>query len=172
MARIAGVFYLITIITGSIAVLTHGTWSTVSGLIAGLSYIAVTVLLYRLFSPVSRGLSLLACLVSLAGCAIGPLSLMLKWNLSADSPLVFFGIYCLLIGYLIARSTFMPKVVGALMAFAGLGWLTFAYPPLAHSLYPYVFAPGLLGEGALTVWLIVGAVDTGKWNEQAGTRAR
>ena len=49
---------------------------------------------------------------------------------------VFFGLYCLLIGYLIFRSAFLPRILGVLMAFAGLGWLTFLSPPLANYLSP------------------------------------
>src|SRR5207249_8313199 len=58
--------------------------------------------------------------------------------------LVFFGFYCLLIGYLIFSSTFLPRILGALMAFGGLGWLTFLSPALAHSLSPYNMAPGMI----------------------------
>jgi hypothetical protein len=50
--------------------------------------------------------------------------------------LVFFGLHCLLIGCLILRSTFLPRIVGALMVFAGFGWLTFLSPPVARSLSP------------------------------------
>ncbi|HYS54640.1 MAG TPA: DUF4386 domain-containing protein [Thermoanaerobaculia bacterium] len=82
--------------------------------------------------------------------------LCLKLRAQAYSiSLVFFGFYCLLIGYLIFRSTFLPRIVGALMAFAGLSWLTFLSPPLAHHLSPYIVAPGLLGEGTLILWLLV-----------------
>src|ERR1700680_4909663 len=45
---------------------------------------------------------------------------------------VFFGVYCLLIGYLIFRSAFLPRILGMPIAFAGLGWLTFLFPPLAN----------------------------------------
>jgi Domain of unknown function (DUF4386) len=63
--------------------------------------------------------------------------MFLKLNGQAYSiALVFFGFYCLLIGYLVFRSTFLPRILGVLMAFAGLGWLTFLSPPLASSLDP------------------------------------
>jgi hypothetical protein len=65
--------------------------------------------------------------------------------------LAFFGFYCLLIGYLIFRSKFLPRVLGLLMAFAGLGWLTFLWPPLANYLSPYILVRGIVGEGALTL---------------------
>ena len=81
------------------------------------------------------------------------------------NPLVFFGFYCLLIGYLIFRSTFLPQILGVLMAFAGLGWLTFLSSPLANYLFPYNMVPGLLGEGSLTLWLLVVGVNEQKWKE-------
>jgi len=40
------------------------------GLIANALYIAVTALLYRLFEPVNRNMSLLAAFFSLVGCAV------------------------------------------------------------------------------------------------------
>jgi hypothetical protein len=84
-----------------------------------------------------------------------------------NSSLVFFGFYCLLIGYLIFRSTFLPRILGVLMAIAGLGWLTFLSPPLADYLSPYILAPGVLGEGSLTLWLLVKGVNEQRWKEQA-----
>src|SRR6266436_10198540 len=46
--------------------------------------------------------------------------------------LAFFGIWCVLIGYLIFKSTFMPRIIGVLEAFAGLCWLTFLWPPFGQ----------------------------------------
>ena len=80
--------------------------------------------------------------------------------------LVFFGFYCVLIGNLVFRSGFLPRAVGILMVFAGLGWLTFLWPPLATSWSPYVMLPGLLGEGSLTLWLLVKGVDAERWEER------
>jgi Domain of unknown function (DUF4386) len=80
---------------------------------------------------------------------------------------VFFGFYCLLIGCLVFKSTFLPRVIGVLMMFAGLGWLTYLSPPLANVLHSYVLIPGLIGEGSLTLWLLFAGVNAEKWKEQA-----
>jgi hypothetical protein len=165
-ARIAGFFYLLVFLTGGLALFVRGRLGFAAGLTAGACYIAVTLLFYGIFKPVNRNLSLLAAFISLVGCAIGPLSLF-HLAPSRISLLVFFGFYCLLIGYLIFRSTFLPRILGVLMALAGLGWLTFLSPPLANYLSPYIFVPGLLGEGSLTLWLLVMGVNVQRWNEQA-----
>ena len=161
-ARIAGVFYLLTFLTGGFAFFVRGRLGFAAGLVAGACYIAVTLLFYYLFKPVNRSLSLLAAVISLAGCAIGPLRQfhLVPFHIS---PLVVFGFYCLLIGYLIFRSTFLPRILGAGMVFAGLGWLTFLSPPLAKYLSPYIFGPGILGEGSLTLWLLVMGVNEQRW---------
>jgi Domain of unknown function (DUF4386) len=166
-ARIAGIFYLLCFVTGITALLSHGRLNLVAGLIAGACYVAVTLLFYDIFKPVNRRLSLLAAIISLVGCVIGPLSTFHLFPFHINS-LVFFGFYCLLIGYLIFRSTFLPRFLGWLMAFAGLGWLTFLSPTLGNDLSPYIFAPGIIGEGALTLWLVAMGVNAANWNEQAG----
>jgi small-conductance mechanosensitive channel len=84
--------------------------------------------------------------------------------------LAFFGCYCLLIGYLIFQSGFLPRVLGVLMMFGGLSWLTFLSPPLASYLRPYNIAPGVLGEGSLTLWLLLVGVNAQKWVEKASAR--
>ena len=85
--------------------------------------------------------------------------------------LVFFGLYCLLIGYLIFRSTFLPRIIGVLMMLAGLSYLMFLSPPLARYLQPYVlFFPGV-GQISLTLWLLVMGVNEQRWKEQASAAA-
>jgi hypothetical protein len=73
--------------------------------------------------------------------------------------LVFFAFYCLLIGYLILRSDFLPRILGVLMVLAGLGWLTFLSPPLANYLSRYIQVFGFLAEVSLMLWLLVMGVD-------------
>jgi hypothetical protein len=164
-ARIAGVFYLLTFVTGTWAFVSVNS-RLVANLIATVCYVAVTLLFYNIFKPVNRNLSLLAAFVSLVGCTVGVLDLfhLAPFRINA---LVFFGFYCLLIGYLIFRSNFLPRVLGALMAFGGLGWLTFLSSALAQHLSPYNMLPGMIGEAALTLWLLAFAVNAERWNEQA-----
>lgn len=89
--------------------------------------VAVTFLFHDLLRAVNRNISGLAATVSLVGCA---LSILIDLGSSTPgmNPLVFFGCYCLLIGYLIFRSAFLPCLLGVLLACAGLGWLTFLSP--------------------------------------------
>jgi Domain of unknown function (DUF4386) len=89
------------------------------------------------------------------------------YGLGVNICFVFFGVYCLLIGYLIFRSAFLPRILGVLMAFAGLGWLTFLSPPLANDLTPYILVLGFLAELALMLWLLVMGVNVPRWKEQA-----
>jgi len=165
-ARIAGIFYLLTILISVLALLANGPLR--SALLLGSTgcYIVVTVLLYSLFRPVNRNISALAAVFSFLGCILSILDVFHLGSFRLN-PLVFFGCYCLVIGYLILRSTFLPRIVGALMAFGGLGWLTFISPALASYLSPYNMAPGVLGESVLTLWLLTVGLNTQRWHEQA-----
>jgi hypothetical protein len=80
--------------------------------------------------------------------------------------LIFFGLYNLLNGYLILRSTFLPRFLGVFMVIAGLPWLVFLLP-LGNKVSPFAVAPAALGEGLLLVWLLVKGVNAQKWTEQA-----
>jgi hypothetical protein len=58
-------------------------------------------------------------------------------------------------------------MIGAMMLFAGLGWLTYLFPPLANSLFPWTMALGILGETSLALWLLTKGVNIDRWREQA-----
>ena len=70
-------------------------------------------------------------------------------------------------GSRIFRSTFLPRILGALVALAGLGWETLLSPPLGTYLYTYIQVLGILGEGSLMLWLLVMGVNAQRWKEQA-----
>jgi hypothetical protein len=170
-ARTAGAFWLMVILMGTLAMLVGGRLGVAANLIATACYVAATLLVYDLLRPVSRSLSSLAAFFSLVGCAIGVLGSLTDLAAGRLS-FVFFGLHCVLVGYLILRSTFLPRFVGALMALGGSGWLTLGLasllsPPLAEYLSPYILAPGILGEASLTLWLLVMGVNVQRWNEQA-----
>ena len=220
-ARITGVLYLLTMVTGIFAqgfisgrlvvegdaaatatnILTHrGLFElgfTVY-LIEMACQIAITALFYDLLKPAGRSVSLVAAFLGLAGCVIktfgrlfyiAPLFvlggasylsvfspeqlqalalLFLKVNdRGAGIALAFFGFYALLTGYLIIRSTFLPRILGVVSVVAGVGWLTFLYPPLGYRLFPYIAPFGLLGALALILWLLVVGVNEQRWKEQA-----
>jgi hypothetical protein len=95
--------------------------------------------------------------------------MLLKLRSQAEQiDLVFFGFFDLLIGCLILKSTFLPRILGVLMALAGLGWLIFLFPPLANNLSRYILPLGFLAELFLMLWLLVKGVNVRRWQEQAG----
>ncbi|MCL4865673.1 MAG: DUF4386 family protein [Gemmatimonadales bacterium] len=90
---------------------------------------------------------------------------------AAGIALAFFGIATLLRGYLMVRSTFLPRSLGILSLAGGVGWMAFLYPPLGLKLFPFIVAIGLLGALATIGWLLVVGVDEQRWKEQAGVAA-
>lgn len=82
--------------------------------------------------------------------------------------LVFFGLWCVLIGFLILGSTFMPRILGVLLAISGLGWMMYLVPPLAiHLFIPYIAGASALGEIPLMLWLLIVGVNDQRWKGQA-----
>ena len=164
-ARIAGALYWFSVLIVSFTELfVRGKLNIAGGLIGVLGMAAMTLLLYDIFKPVNRALSLLAALSSLVGLSFEAL----RWQpRGVNVAIVFSGFYCLLIGYLIFRSTFLPRILGALMALAGLGWLTYLSTPLANHLSPYNLVSGILGEGSVMLWILVVGLNARKWNELA-----
>lgn len=82
---------------------------------------------------------------------------------------VFFGYYLLLTAFLILKSTFLPRVLGILVAIAGLGWLVYLSPPVAVHFFRLIASASAIGELPLEIWLIVMAVNEQKWRERAAT---
>jgi len=82
--------------------------------------------------------------------------------------LIFFGVECLVVGYLIIRSSYLPATLGVMMQIAGVCYLinSFAdvvYPPIASRLFPFILLPAFIAELSLALWLLVKGVDLSKW---------
>jgi hypothetical protein len=81
--------------------------------------------------------------------------------------LVFFGFFNLVIGYLVFKSTFLPRTLGVLMAASCPFGLTFLWPPFAIKYFRYLLVTDT-GEALLVLWLLVMAVNAERWWAQAG----
>ena len=121
-ARIAGAFYVITIAASMVDFMSKSSTSVYMN-IAGVAYIGVTILFYYVFKPVNKSAALLAALLSLTGIAIGPIADAMSVPHGFSIAMIFFGLYCLLIGYLTFKSTYLPRTLGVLLAIGGLGYL-------------------------------------------------
>jgi hypothetical protein len=87
------------------------------------------------------------------------------YSLTYGVSLVFFALYLLLIGWLIFRSTFMPRILGVFLML-GVWGLAFLFPPLAVKYLAWLRL-GSIGELLLLIWLLVKGVDSDKWFRQA-----
>jgi len=170
LARLTGAVYLAYFATTIITTIAQSHISKAAGeagnLLAYILYAITTLLFYNLFKPVDRRLSLVAALVSLAGCLVGSVDIyhLPTYHLKA---LFFFGPYCLLLGILILGSKFLPQILGALMVLAGLGWLLFLIPAVAKHFGTGIEVLGVLAEGSLMLWLLAMGVNVQKWQKQA-----
>jgi hypothetical protein len=102
--------------------------------------------------------------------ALASLSLTLHEN-GFGIGLIFFGVSCLVTGYLMFRSEYFPKFLGVLQAIAGLSYLInsftlLLFPSLADKMFPAIVFPAFIGELVTCVWLIVKGVNVSKWNER------
>ena len=229
-ARMAGFFWLVTIITGMFGFLAGGRFivagdaaatatniidhellyrlAFIANLVATACYLAVTLLVYQLLKPVNRTVAAFVVLFSLMGCAAGLISsllflapldflsgasylstftvaqlqalalavLTLSLHLN-DIGMVFFGLHVFSIGYLIRKTTFLPRILGTLLFITGVCYLASSFAnflalPFRASLMPFVALGGLIGEGSLTAWLLVKGVNVERWKESAAAAAK
>lgn len=162
-----------------LAVIFYRLFSVVSRSVAALAVlfsllgtaIQATVLVFHIASMlVLTGGPALGALTEQQVQALAYLSLKVQAD-GYSIALVFFGCFGLSLGYLIVRSTFMPRIIGVLMGIAGFCYFTNSLVSLvAPSLASVLFLlPALLGEASLTLWLIFKGVDAARWESQAAS---
>jgi len=219
-ARVAGVGYLVIIVTGIFAeffvrssLIVPGDAAATAGNIAAseilfrtgmageflmlLGDVLVAGALYVVFRGFSRNLALLAAFFRLAQAAIlgvnllntyVPLLLLAHGSyLTAFQPeqlnalvllaleahsfgyligLVFFGAHCLIVGYLVFKSAYVPRILGVLLVIAGVGYLVDSfgrtllptYDDHANLFLGIVFVPAFLAEVSFCLWLLLKGV--------------
>ncbi len=168
--------------------------AVVANLVATLCYIGVVGLLNELLRPVQPGASRIAVLFGLGGCIVGASTAALQLaapglaGAGATAPaahallvvagrangvgLTLFGCYCLLLGWLVFRSGFIPRLFGVLLMVSGAAWLLgnlalLAEPRLAGQ-FLVIVGVAALGEILFTLWLLFKGVDVARWHQAAG----
>lgn len=145
--------------------------------------LALLAMCFRLVQAAIIGGNLLhyhAALVALAGPAYGiafppeqlaaVATLLLDLHSHGyDLALLPFGVNCLLLGYLVYRSGFLPRVLGALLAAAGVVYLVgsytrFLFPAQVEAVAP-IYLVAIVAESAMCLWLLIKGVDARRWRE-------
>jgi hypothetical protein len=85
----------------------------------------------------------------------------------AATAMALFGFSTLLNGYLIFKSTFLPRWLGVMGMIAGFCWLLYLYPPLGRAAFGITALYGLLVSVAMILWLLIPGVDEAKWKQCA-----
>jgi hypothetical protein len=226
LARLAGVFFLLTILGAIVAqgvvsetlINFRDAAATANNILAnrGVFQVGFTAyliemscqlvtaaLMYRLLRPVNPTLALVMLLFEMMAIVVKTSARVLfitpLWVLSNPNALggisteqlqsialvllrinddgaatatALFGFSAMLGGYLVFRSTFLPRWLGVLAMISGLGWLTFLYPSVGRSLFIFVIIPALTASAAKILWLIVFGVNEEKFRAvEAGAEA-
>lgn len=164
--RLAGALWLLVIAVSVISIVVQSgspRLAFAANQFSGLAYLGVTVLLYQIFKPVNRDLSLFGFACGVAGVAAGAaLSLNTATGLTPGFyvAMMFFGFQMMSVGYLIFRATFIPRILGVLLALGGLSYVVVSFAnflsaTVGAQLAPIIVPVALLGEGSFTIWLLV-----------------
>ncbi|HEY7642600.1 MAG TPA: DUF4386 domain-containing protein [Steroidobacteraceae bacterium] len=98
--------------------------------------------------------------------AVSPVPIRM-WSYAFSVSLTFFGVYCALIGVLVLRSGFLPRVLGVLLIACGATYWSNAFRLFLALPIPYIQWVTLVGENALALWLLIVGLDEARWRERA-----
>ena len=85
---------------------------------------------------------------------------------------LFFALHLVMLGWLVYRSGFFPKIPGVLLALAGIGYFAQSFgvmvaPDLSDVLSTVVLVLATPGELVFALWLLIKGVDEDKWHARA-----
>ncbi|MCH8062496.1 MAG: DUF4386 domain-containing protein [Chloroflexi bacterium] len=152
--------------------------------------------LYVLLVPGNRSLSLLAAwfrLVFVAIFSINMLYLLIAmqfirgadntqamlflntYDFGTNIAFIFFGIHIFVLGYLIYKSGYIPRILGVFLIVASVGYLIDSFASVLSSSYAnneiafwlIVAVPAIISELSITLWLLIKGVNVERWNERA-----
>ena len=144
-------------------------------------FLVLALVLYGLLKPVSAKAALAMLVFNAVSVAVMTANLanhlaalqaatsgddalaMLFLDLHAQGYLVagtFFGLWLLLLGYLLLRSGYVPRALGALVMVGSFGYVAdlvanVLVPTVAETLTPVTVLPAALAEMSLVLWLLV-----------------
>ncbi len=160
------------------------------------SDIPLAVIFYVLLRPVDANLALLSALFRFAEAMIGSINAI--WHVAPilappslhdlahlslrlyeygfAIALIPFGLHCIVLGYLIYRSTYLPKTLGVLMTLAGFAYVANSFalvaaPAVADATFIAMLVTGFPAEIGLCLWLIVMGVNQPRWNAVMAARS-
>lgn len=97
-------------------------------------------------------------------------------DVAFDIALIFFGCTCIINGYLIFKSRYLPRLVGILLQIAGACYLIACFaalfaPAFFDLISPAILIPSFIGESSFCLWLLVKGVDVPRWRQRANLNA-
>jgi Domain of unknown function (DUF4386) len=173
MVRLTGLIYLLIFIVAPSGAQTA---TPLRMTVTLLCDVCVALLLYTLLRSVNRTVSSLAAAFRLLFVLVmgitalnyfgithlfQPSRAANAFNAGYGWSLVPFGAHCVLVGWLVWKSKFLPKTLGVLMALAGAAYLMFLSPQTgARLFFPWLAICGVMGEGSLTLWFLFLGIKT------------
>ena len=124
-------------------------------LVANATGFLLAVLLYRLFAPGDPLIALALLPLALIHYVIQGVGQLRAEPAMLRLALVPFAAYLVVLGYLIARSTFAPVALGLLIAVAGLAWLIGVVPRVSTWFTLAAVLFGIAAEVTLATWLLI-----------------
>jgi hypothetical protein len=157
-ARIAGRLYVVYLV---LAVAGVALKSLELSLVGTAAYFVLAVQLYRLVAPVDRRVAFVLVPLAALGCIIQGAGMVGSDRDLQRLALLFFGLFLVALGYLVARSGFLPRAIGVWLLLAGIGWCAAVLiPDLPFAVTGAVEGFGGLSEVAFALWLLFGGEAT------------